>query len=110
MNITTKSTIKLTPALETYIESKFAPLGKFVKHLEEAGELELRLDIGRTTRHQKKGEVFVANVSLRLPKKVIRAEGCAEDVRTAIDQAKNTLRLEIEKNKAKGKPKRGKRE
>ena len=108
MKITIKSSIQLTPALEAYIENKFAPLAKFVKHLEEMSETELRLEIGRTSRHHNKGEVFVAVVDLRLPKKILRAEEYAENIRDAINQAKNTLRLEIEKNKAKSKPKRGK--
>jgi ribosomal subunit interface protein len=107
MKITIKSTVDLTPALEAYIEKKFAPLEKFLKHFEENGEIEVRLEIGRTSNHHNKGEVFAAIVDVRLPKKILRAEEYAEDMRTAIDQAKDTLRMEIEKHKAKLKPQRG---
>lgn len=99
MRITIKKTIDITPALETYIENKLAPLAKFVKHFEENGEAELWLELSRTTRHHRKGEVFFAAVDLKVPKKILRAEAYAENIRTAIDEAKDMLRLEIKKYK-----------
>jgi ribosomal subunit interface protein len=99
MNINIKKSIDLTSALETYIEKKLLPLAKFVKPFDETGEAAIWLEVSRTTKHHKKGEVYFAAVDLRLPKKIIRAEAYAEDVRKAIDQAKDTLRLEIKKYK-----------
>lgn len=99
MKINITSTADLTSTLEAYIEQKLAPLAKFLKRFEEAGEVELRLEIGRTTRHHRKGDVFKAIADLRLPHQVLRAEEYAEDVRKAIDQARDTLRLEIDKYK-----------
>lgn len=109
MNITIKKSVHLTPALETYIEQKLLPLTKFVKQFDEAGEAAIWLEISRTTKHHKKGDVYFAALDLRLPKKIIRAEAYAENVRKAIDQAKDTLRLEIRKYKTQFvKPSRGK--
>jgi len=99
INITT--TIDRTPSLENYIERKLAPLSKFIREFDETGEAEVWIEISRTTRHHRKGEVFFAAADLRLPKKILRAEEYAEDVRTAIDRVKDTLRLEIEKYKEK---------
>lgn len=110
MKITTTSTVEVTPALGVYIEEKFSALSKFVKHFEEEGEVEIRLDIGRTSKHHNKGEVFLAVAAIQLPGKAIRAEAYAEDMRKAIDEAKDTLRMEIEKYKAKLKPQRGGKE
>lgn len=92
----------MTAPLATYIEEKLAPLGKFVTKFDKGGAVELRLELSRTTQHHHKGgEVFSAVADLRLPGKVLRAEEYAEDVRKAIDRAKDVLKLEIEKYKTK---------
>ena len=102
MKITIKKNLDLTPPLRIYIDEKLAPLAKFIKKFEEAGEAELWLELSRTTRHHEKGEeVYLAAVDLGLPGKIIRAEEYADDVRKAIDRIKDTLRLEIEKYKTK---------
>lgn len=92
-----KTTNLITPALEAYIEEKLAPLAKFVKKFDATGEAAIWLEISRTTKHHRKGEVYLAVADLRLPKKILRAEEYAEDIRVAIDRARDTLRLEIEK-------------
>ncbi len=97
MDINIKKTIDLTPALETFIKAKLAPLAKLVKPFDATGEAAVWLELSRTTKHHKKGDVYFAALDLRLPKKIIRAEAYAEDVRTAIDEARDTLRLEIGK-------------
>lgn len=99
MKINIKASTDLTPSLKTYVENKLAPLAKFVKRFDETGEAEIWLEISRTTRHHRKGDVFIAAADLRLPRKILRAEEYAEDIRTAIDRARDTLRLEIEKYK-----------
>jgi ribosomal subunit interface protein len=99
MNINIKKTAQLTEAFEAYIEKKFLTLSKFVKHFEAAGEAEVWLEISRTTKRHRHGEVFKVAADLQLPKKILRAETYAEDMRTAIDEAKNTLRNEIDKYK-----------
>ncbi len=101
MRITITKSVDRTPSLETYVESKLAPLAKFMKNFDAAGEAEIWIEISRTTRRQRKGEVYCAAADLRLPKKIIRAEEYADDISTAIDQVKDTLRLEIEKYKTK---------
>jgi len=109
MNINIKANLDLTAPLRVYIDQKLAPLAKFVKKFDETGEAELWLELLRTTRHhQKGGEVFLVVADLRLPHKILRAEEYADDVRKAIDRAKDTLRLEIEKYKTRFmEPKRG---
>ena len=99
MKINIKKFEDLTDALEAYVESKLAPLAKFVKHFDETGEAEIWLEASRTTKHHKKGELFKVAIDLRLPKKILRAEAYEEDVRTAIDRARDMLRLEIDKYK-----------
>ena len=99
MKINIKAGTDLTPSFRRYIEEKLGTLAKFIKRFDETGEAEIWLEISRTTRHHRKGDVFVAAVGLRLPRKVLRAEEYAGDARAAINRARDTLRLEIEKYK-----------
>ena len=100
MKVITKKTLDVTPSLEVYIEAKLAPLGKFLKRFEESGEVELWLEVSRTSAHHKKGEeVFMAAIDLRLPKKILHTEASAIDIRTAIDDARRMIQMEIEKYK-----------
>ncbi|HEY5220791.1 MAG TPA: ribosome-associated translation inhibitor RaiA [Candidatus Paceibacterota bacterium] len=102
MNITIKKSLDVTPALETYIEEKLAPLAKFVEPYEKEGELVLRLEVARTTQHHQKGdEVFMAVADLELPGKVLRGEASSSDIRKAIDEVRNMLHMEIQKYKTK---------
>lgn len=102
MKISIKGTgLDLTPSLETYIEEKFGSLEKFIKKFDELGAAEMRVEVGRTTRHHRHGDVFLAEANLKLPGKLLRAVAEDADVRTAIDEAKNILRSEIEKHKTK---------
>ena len=98
MKITIKTTgLDLTPSLKTYIERKLGALTKFVKRFDETGQAELWVEVARTTRHHRHGDVFLAEADLRLPKKILRAEESGEDVRTAIDLLQRKLHSEIEK-------------
>ena len=90
---------ELTPSLNVYIENKLGTLSKLIKRFDEEGVAELWLDLSRTTRHHRKGEVFRAEADLRLPKKILRAQKEAGDIRAAIDMLKDTLHLEINKYK-----------
>ena len=102
MKITIKRTLDVTPSLETYIEEKLMPLTKFVEPYEKDGEVELRLEVSRTTQHHKKGdEVFMASADLPLPGKILRSEASADDIRKAIDEVRNMLHMEIQKYKTK---------
>ncbi len=99
MKIKLTKSADLTASVESYVEKKLAPLAKFVKHFEKTGEAEVWIEIARTSKHHRKGEVFRAAVNLKLPKKMLRAETYEKDVRTAVDRARDMMRLEIEKYK-----------
>lgn len=102
MKINIKKNLDMTPSLATYVHEKLAPLAKFIQQFDKTGEAELWLELLRTTRHHGKGEeVFLAVADLRLPHKILRAEEYADDIRKAIDRARDTLKLEIEKYKTK---------
>ncbi len=99
MNVIIKKNIDLTPALEAYLQKKFMTLEKFVVALAGENPAELTVEIERTTNHHRKGDVYRTAAKLHFSGTTIRAEKEADDVRIAIDAAKDTLREEIEKHK-----------
>lgn len=102
MKISVKGTdLDLTPAISEFIEQKIGSLSKFIGTFDERGVAEARVEIQRTTQHHRHGNVFRAEVNLRLPGKVIRAEHSDENVRAAIDAVKDKLKIEIDKYKGK---------
>jgi ribosomal subunit interface protein len=100
MNIIIKKSIDVTPALEDYLEKKFSQLDKFVAAIAKTNPAKLTVEIARTTNHHRKGNVYRAAAALRTAKVTLRADAEAEDIHTAIDAAKDILREEIEKQKA----------
>lgn len=100
MQINIKATgLDLTPAVRVYIENKIGSLDKFLKRFEAQGEVKAEIEIARTTRHHRKGNIFYAETNLYLPKRTIRAEHSDWDVRVAINMVKDKLKLEIQKYK-----------
>ncbi len=108
MRINIKATnIKLDEALKVWVEKKIGEIEKFLvdfgsrKYFKEKPNLEIKVEIGKTTRHHLKGEVFRAEAQLCLPKQIIRAEAVSEDLRDAINQVKDELQREVKRYKGK---------
>lgn len=109
MKINIKATnIELNDSLRFWVEEKVGELEKFLGSFSPedsiAGEkenIEFWVEIGKTTRHHLKGDVFRAEIQLYLPKKSLRTEAINIDLRTAINEAKDELQREIKKYKGK---------
>ena len=102
MKINIKSTnIDLPQTLSNYIYDKIGMLAKFLEKLEPKGVIEAWVEVGRTTKHHRKGPVYRAECDIRLPGRILRAEREDWDVRVAIDAIKDELQLEIKKYKEK---------
>lgn len=101
MTLNIKATnIELTFALKEYVGRKIGALDRFLRRWEAEGDIEAWVEVGRTTRHHHKGDVFRAEVTIRMPgRKVLRAQEFQEDVRAAIDGVEDKLKREIEKYK-----------
>lgn len=113
MKITIKATnIELTQELRDYIEEKISSLEKFAKIFQgkeyydgffRKGKprVEVWVEIGRTTKHHQKGDIFRTEVQMHLPGKSIRAEAEREDLKLAITEVKDKLQRELKKYKGK---------
>ena len=92
--------IKLDSALVIWVEKKIGSLDKFLKKLDPA-VIEARVEIGKPSKHHRKGPVWYAEVNLKLPGSLLRAENTDKDLRTAINQVKDELQRQIKKYLAK---------
>ena len=97
INLKTKN-FSLTQAIKIYIEKKLNSLDKFLP-VDES--ISADVDLSKTTKHHQKGDVFRAEVNLRVPNHLIRASAVEWDLRVAIDRVKDDLQKEIKTNKEK---------
>ena len=82
--------IKLDDALVIWVEKKIGSLEKFLKKIDPAA-VEARVEIGKPSKHHRKGPVWYAEANLKLPRKLLRATS------TAINQVKDELQQQIKK-------------
>ncbi len=100
MKINIKATnLELTPAITEYINNKIGSVDKFLKRFEEQTNIEIFVEIARTTRHHHKGDVFRAEANMEIPGKVLRADHEDWNIRVAINKVKDKLQREIKKYK-----------
>jgi len=107
IHITTKN-MELAEDIRRYVEEKIGELDKFinypgegVKAIKGKASVEVWVEIGRTTFHHKKGQIFRAEAQLYLPGESLRSEAEAEDLLTAITEVKDELQRELKKYKGK---------
>jgi len=101
MNIIIKATnIELTDSLEQWVKTRLEPLAKLEKTLQEK-DVEIWVEIGKTSKHHRKGDIFRAEAQLRLPGKSIRAEAVTNNLRKSINEIRDKLQREIKQYKEK---------
>lgn len=98
-NIKTTNTF-LTPALTEYLEKKLSHLDKFISQ-EDMESTMCYVEIGKTTRHHKNGDVFVAEYNLFVGGKTLRAKKEEFDLYSAIDLATDEMENELHSYKTK---------
>ena len=111
MKIRIKTTnIKLTPAIEEYVNNKIGGIDKMLGGMNREA-IKAKVEIGKTSQHHRKGDIFRAEVNLTVPGELLRTEAEEWDLRVAIDQVKNNLERKIKKYRGKqsAKYKRGAR-
>ena len=96
INIFAKN-IKLTEALEEFVEMKIGTLQKYLRDK----NIEARMEIGKPSKHHHSGPVFYAEGNLKVKGKLFRATCNHEDLRLAITQVKDELQMQIQKFKDK---------
>ncbi len=91
---------KLDAALSSFIDDKIGDLEKALGSADDEST-EARVEIGKPSGHHKKGDVFYAEVNLKVPGKLLRATSENWDVRLAITEVKDELQRQIRRYKEK---------
>lgn len=90
--------MEMTPSIQDYVHKKVDALTKFIDtEVEALAEIE----IGRTTNHHHKGDVYKAEINLTLGKDRFRADVTESDLYTAIDMMKDRIVEEVATKKDK---------
>lgn len=96
--IKTKS-LEITDALEDFIQKKLSGIKKLVDALQESSTL--FFEVKRETSHHRKGDIFLAEAIIGLPRKKLVARAHGEDLKALIIEVREELKREIRKHKTK---------
>lgn len=90
----------VTPAIEEYAYKKVSLLSKFLGTSEQ--ETICEVELGKTTNHHKSGDIFKAEINLRVPgRKQYYAVAEESDLYIAIDKVHKEIEREIVSTKGK---------
>lgn len=92
------SHIELTDAIKKYVEDKLQVVAKLTTKFEPC---DVQADVGKTSEHHRKGDVFKAEFNLSIPGVKLRSEAKKDDLYAAIDVAVNELRRQVKDYKEK---------
>ncbi len=87
------SGVELTPAISAYVERKLEHLDKFLVSVGEPKQA--FVEVEKTTRHHKNGDIFRCEVMVKLPGKTLRAESNDTDLYAAIDAVRDALERQV---------------
>lgn len=99
INIKTKD-LELTDAIESYLAKKLESLGKFMKSFNQEAII-ADVELGKTTRDQRTGDIFRAEINLEIGGELLRAEAETESIYASIDEVRDQIEEEIKKFKEK---------
>ena len=102
MNIQIKAkNIELTPTLKDFVEKKIGSLEKYFNLLQKKDDpslvsmIEAVIEVGKTTLHHRKGEIFRAEALISFHSNKLRAGKSADDLEKAIDAVRDDLQRQI---------------
>ena len=88
----------LTPAIKQRVENKLQMVAKLCTKFDPC---DVRVDVGMTGKHHKKGDIYYAEFNLIVPGTSFRAEVKKDDLYAAIEQATSDLRRQVRDYKEK---------
>ncbi len=90
-NLLTKN-MEMTAAIQAYVEEKLMSLEKLC---EKYSPCDVIAEVGKTSEHHQKGEIYRAEFNMTIPGAVLRAESTKDDLYAAIDDAKDQLKRQL---------------
>lgn len=92
--------MELTEAIRDYVVEKETNLGRLLKKLEDGTtEAFINFEVSRATNHHKAGFIFHADCLIKFNGEEFYGSADQEDLFAAVDEVKEKLFLEIDKNK-----------
>lgn len=88
--------MELTDAIRQYIETKIESLQKFC---EGVSPCDLNIEVGKTSEHHQKGDIWLAELTLSIPGGNLRVERITDDLYRSIDLAKDELKRQLVERK-----------
>lgn len=85
--------VNLTNSIVETIEKKLLSLSRFTEKHDPAAEM--TVEVGKLTKHHKKGHVWRAESNLRFSGKLLRAEATHEGLYASIDELRDDLLRQI---------------
>ena len=89
----------LTESIKGYVESKVGMLEKLIQ--DQGGEPLAEVEVGKTTHHHMKGDVFRTEVNLSFGGTFLRAEAIKDDLYASIDDVQSEMMRELRGRKTK---------
>lgn len=100
MHINIKAThITLTPETSEYLDKRLASLEKLIDPADTSAMADV--EVGKTTIHHRRGDVFRAEINVRTAGKQFRAVAQESTLYNAIDKARDEVLREMRRNKRK---------
>ena len=97
MQVNIKATkAKLAPEAQEIISEEINGLAKYCDCIIKA-----EVEVGVTTFHHQKGDIYRAEVNLEVPGKILRAEAETDDITKSMNEVKDKLKIELVKYKEK---------
>ena len=89
----------ITADIKDYLYKKLAHLEKFLDSTDES--ILCEVELGKTTRHHRGGDVFRTEINLHIAGKNLRAVSETDELFASIDTAKDEMARELQLNKDK---------
>ena len=94
--------IPASSEVEDYIEKKLGFLEKLLAHYtEDTNEALFEVEVGKTTEHHQKGDVYRAEINFTAGGVRLRAVATTDDLYAALDDAKDEMQREMRRYKEK---------
>ena len=92
---------QMTEDIDDYARKHIGSVARLLKSFEVLREITVFVEIARSTKHHRHGDVFYAEVTFDLDGKTVRAEATESDIRLAIDSVKEKIKKEVRRYKDK---------
>lgn len=89
---------KLTPEVKLYVQEKMDMLDRYLGSIQV---LNCDVEVGLTSKHHSKGDIYFAEVGLEVPGEILRVEKTEKELYKSIDKVKDHLARSIKKYKEK---------